>query len=185
MLFLVQPGYLQELSQCWQVAMKRVKSLVSWRLNACGPHMNLNSSLFHAKAASIKCQIAWCRSLIAHIVHQLSLVHSRLWLRKSVLELAEAIRAKQSSRGCGPVLWRWVLKQKWSHLFALTWDAVCICISSIDHMHVPSEDKRYLAPSWIQAVTFREHRQKKSITDPCVKSLITYVQMRIPMTVAS
>ena len=36
---------------------------------------------------------------------------------QSVRELAESIRARRTSRGCGPVLWKWVLRQPWRHLF--------------------------------------------------------------------
>lgn len=38
-------------------------------------------------------------------------------LRKSILELAESIRSKATSRGCGPILWKWVMKQPFSDLF--------------------------------------------------------------------
>jgi len=34
-------------------------------------------------------------------------------LRKNILALSAAIKSKSSSRGCGPVLWKWALQQPW------------------------------------------------------------------------
>ena len=34
---------------------------------------------------------------------------------ESVRQLVEDIKSKSTSRGCGPVLWKWALAQPWSH----------------------------------------------------------------------
>lgn len=111
-----------------QVAMQRVKSVVSWRLNGViskpklflclhvlGCFDKLPHRLVPFFASKSRCQpcdpntfpwLAICAWL-------------RVIIRKNILQLAEAIRSKSTSRGCGPVLWKWALRQKFSRLIHL------------------------------------------------------------------
>lgn len=68
----------------------------------------------------------WPRPLLPIIYNMITCPHSgqgcfdRLpyhLIPQSARDLAESIRARQTSRGCGPVLWKWIMKQPWRHLF--------------------------------------------------------------------
>ena len=76
-----------------------------------------------------------------------------------MLQLAEAIRSKATSRGCGPVLWKWVLKQEWRRSFDLSSAVASYCSHvtySFNISHMESEDKRFHDPSRITAVIFKK-----------------------------
>lgn len=116
----------------WQVYMRRVKSLVSLALTYLVDIFFQNNHqaiiwLNHqcvAKVGSTNCHTAWYRTLSGNIQPYTSwplqthlfLGASSAGLRKSVLELVASLKSKSSSRGCGPVLWKWVLRQPWRSL---------------------------------------------------------------------
>lgn len=170
-----------------QVAMQRVKSVVSWRLNGViskpklflclhvlGRFDKLPHRLVPFFASKSRCQpcdpntfpwLAICAWL-------------RVIIRKNILQLAEAIRSKSTSRGCGPVLWKWALRQKFSrlihlmlaHQFNIFRSQFYMAISSNDFQHC--KDKLCQHHLWFLAEDW-------NVVAPTCKSIL-YSGMAIP-----
>lgn len=90
-----------------------------------------------------------CRGRFDRLPHHL--------VPKNVLELARNLKAKASSRGCGPTLWKWILKQPWSHshYFDNKWSySVANCHWSPEYAHTDA---------WTVGI------QGKSLPSPFVK----------------
>lgn len=101
-----------------QVAMKRVKSMVRSGLR-----------LFVGNPFWLT-PICCCRGRFDRLPHHL--------VPKNVLELARNLKAKATSRGCGPTLWKWILKQPWSdsHHFNDKWSySVVDCHGAPEYTH--------------------------------------------------
>lgn len=160
--------------------MQRVKSIVSWRLNGViskpklflclhvlGRFDKLPHRLVPFFASNSRCQpcdpntfpwlaiFAWLRVII----------------RKNILQLAEAIRSKSTSRGCGPVLWKWALRQKFSrlihlmiaHQFNIFRSQFYMAISSNDFQHC--KDKLCQHHLWFVA-------EDRNVVAPTCKSIL-------------
>lgn len=105
------------LQKLLQASMKRVASIVRPDLNPrCAPRK---------RGCADADKVAWTSFLTAwfrHLSAGVAVIHigarSSIDFRRSVLDLANAIQCKQTSRGMGPVLWKWASRQPWRHLQA-------------------------------------------------------------------